>query len=145
MMSWISNKNLGLFIIRLSLAVVFIYAGFGKLMAVDQVAGFFGSIGLSPMFVYLVAGVEILAGVAMLLGIFVQYAGILLAIIMIAAIYLVKSKMGFAAAQLDLVLLASALGVAMTGAGGWSLESKMMGKKCDGCVSCSGGVCTNHE
>lgn len=145
MMNKFANKDLGLFIIRLSVAAVFIFAGVSKFMAVEQVAGFFGSIGLSPMFVYLVASVEVLGGVAMLLGLFVRYAGILLAIVMVSAIYLVKAQMGFAAAELDIVLLASSLGIAMLGAGGWSLDSKLMGKDCDGCGSCNGGVCSRHE
>ncbi len=146
MMKWCVNKDLGLLIIRLSLAMVFIYAGVNKLMTIEQTVGFFGSIGVPALLAYMVIAVEILAGVAMLLGVFVRYAGILLALVMVGAIYLVKAKMGFAAAQIDLVLLASALGIAMIGAGKWSLESKLMGKNCDGCETvCANGVCSSHE
>lgn len=157
-MKWCANKDLGLFLIRLALAAIFITAGWGKFAAMDQVAPMFQAMGLNEFIAWLVAAVELLGGIAMLLGVFVQYAGIALAIVMGFAIALVKWDMGFAASQIDFMLLASSLGVALIGAGRWSLGKHTCGDacgcangtcgagtQCDGCTDCAGGVCSGHE
>lgn len=147
MMSWCDNKkDLGLLLIRLGVAAIFISAGWGKFTNLGMTIDGFSQIGLTSFFAYLVATVELLGGVAMLLGVFVRYAGVLLAIVMVFAIYLVKWDMGgFAASQIDIMLLVSSLGVAMIGAGKWSLGGKMSKQKsCDNCEACRGG-CSMHE
>lgn len=153
-MKWCANKDFGLFLIRLALAAIFITAGWGKFIAMDQVVPMFASMGLNELIAWLVAAVELLGGIAMLLGIFTRYAGIALAIVMVFAIALVKWDMGFVAMQLDIILLATTLGLAMIGPGGWSLGKKECGcgtgcacaaGTCDGCSECAGGVCSGHE
>lgn len=144
MMSWCDNKDFGLFIIRLSVAIMFISAGWGKFTNMEQTVGFFASLGLPAFITYLVVAVELLGGLAMLLGVFTRYAGILLSVVMVFAIILVKSKMGFIPAQIDIMLLASSLGIAMIGPGGWSLARKMRNSACDNCATCMNG-CSGHE
>lgn len=97
--------------------MVFIYAGWMKFSDMDATVAGFGQIGLAPFLAYLVAAVELLSGVAMLLGSYVRHAGLALAIIMFFALVLVKAEMGWVAAQIDVVLLASALSVALMGPG----------------------------
>lgn len=156
-MKWCANKDLGLFLIRVALAAIFITAGWSKFAAMDQVAPMFASMGLNEFIAWLVAAVELLGGIAMLLGVFVQYAGIALAIVMVFAIALVKWDMGFAASQIDIMLLVSSLGIALIGAGRWSIGKHDCGPACgcangtcgtgtcDGCADCAGGVCSGHE
>lgn len=119
------NLDLGLFLVRLSLAAVFLQAGIAKLSNIGGTTAFFASIGLGAFFVYLVALVETLGGLALLLGVWTRYAGILLAIDMFFAILLVKGALGFAGAgyRFELTLLLAALAVAFSGSGKYSVAS----------------------
>lgn len=122
---WRGNADLGLLLIRLALAAVFIVHGAQKFMNLEKTVSFFEMLGQPAFMAYVVAAVEVLAGLAMLLGIGVEIAGVLLALVMVGAIYLVKGKMGFLGGyELDLVLLLSALGVALVGAGRYALGKK---------------------
>ena len=143
-------KNTGLLIIRLAVAAIMIYAGLGKLMHVEQTAGFFAQIGLASAWVYIVGILEVVAGVAFLIGAYTQVAGLIIAIIMLVAIILVKGKMGFAAMEVDLMILASSLGIVFTGPGKFSLckgvcgtgcSCECTGDTCDNCASCKDGKC----
>lgn len=130
---WHNCKDAGLFLIRLALAIVFIYHGYGKLANMEMTIGFFAKLGFPAILAWLVALGELGSGLAMLLGVLVRYAGILIAVIMLVAILKVKMAMGFGNGgyELDLVLLLTALGVSMLGGGKYSL----MGDKmcCEGC------------
>lgn len=115
--------DVGLLLLRVVLAVVFISHGVSKFMNMSGTIGFFGQIGLAPFFVYLVALVETFSGLAMLLGIFVRWAGYLISIVMVVAIVLVKWQKGFFGGyELDLVLLFVALSVSFMGAGRYSFQ-----------------------
>lgn len=153
------NKDFGLFVMRVILAVIFISHGMGKFHAIDQTIIFFSSLGLSAFFAYFVATIEVLGGLLVLLGIFTQYAGMVLAIIMVFSTILVKLKMGYLYAELDIAVFALALGIATIGPGRWSLSKKICGcgmcnlcgcgecnhRDCDGCNNCKDGLCTKHE
>lgn len=117
------NFDLGLLLIRLALAVVFIQSGISKLSNIDGTTSFFAGLGLGAFFVYLVALVETLGGLALLLGTWTKYAGILLTIDMLFAIILVKGALGFTGAgyRLELVLLLSTLAIVFSGAGKYAL------------------------
>ena len=122
MLSKLKNPDLGLFLVRLALALVFIAHGFGKFADIAGTTAFFGKIGLAPFFVYLVAAVEFVGGLAMLLGLFTAVAGVALALVMLFAIILVKGGKGFFGFELDLTLLLAALGVAMAGPGKYAVK-----------------------
>lgn len=108
----------GLLLIRLALAAVFIGAGWMKFGNLGATAAFFAGLGLPSFFAYLVPATELLAGIALALGVFTDLAGILLAIVMVGAIALVKFKGGFFGGyDFDLVLLLAALGIAFAGPG----------------------------
>lgn len=128
----IRNTHLGIFLVRLSLAIVFIYHGVDKIQNMDGVVGFFGSLGLPPVFAYLVTASELLGGLAMLLGVATACAGLLLAAVMAGAIYLVKFSKGFAGGgyELDLTLLLISLAIVFLGPGCYTI-SCLFGKKCD--------------
>lgn len=117
-------------VLRLVLGVLFAAHGYPKLF--KMYAGFAGwleSIGIRPgRFWALVVGVvEFFGGLALILGIFVQYAALLLAINMLVAMAVTKwgkvrliemEKMGW---ELDLALLAIAVALIFWGAGEYSL------------------------
>lgn len=117
------NLDLGLFLARFGLALVFIINGFNKFMNIEGVTGFFASLGLGAFFVYLVATIELLGGAAMLFGMYTKVAGILLAANMLGAIYFVKFAKGFTGGgyQLELMLALVAIAIVFAGSGAWSV------------------------
>src|SRR5262245_12758289 len=93
------NPNLGIFLIRLALGAVFIHAGYGKLQMLSEVVAGFGSMGIPAWLAYVVAYSEFLGGIAMILGIFVRYFGVILAIIMLVAFWKVHLPNRFSIAN----------------------------------------------
>lgn len=137
------NADVGLLLIRVGLAAVFITHGWMKLSDMDATVGFFASLGLSAALAWVVSIIEFVAGIMMLLGVYTCIAGGLLAVVMIGAIATVKGQMGFVGGyEFDLMLLLSAVGVALAGPGRYSAMAMCMAKgdgKKDGC--CESGVC----
>ena len=116
------NPNLGLLLVRLGLAGVFIMSGWSKIQNIEGTATFFATLGLGIIWVYVVAYVEFLGGIAVLAGVFTRLAGLLLAIDMAFAIYLVKYASGFNGYRFELVLLLMALAVYLAGSGRYALK-----------------------
>lgn len=120
-----TNADLGLFLLRLVVAIIFLYHGLPKLMK----AGMMGQMmGMSGGMVFTLGAIEVLSGFGVLLGIYTQLASILLSIVMIGAIYfkVTKWKAGFAAMdktgwEFDLILLASTVAIFFTGGGLYKL------------------------
>jgi len=121
-------------VLRVVLAIVFIAHGYQKLfvMGVPAVGEMFASLGipLALLAAWVVALVEFVGGIALLLGLFARYAALLIAIVMVVAAVKVKLAVGLIApmgspmpgAELDLALLAGAVGVLLSGPGKWALE-----------------------
>jgi putative oxidoreductase len=147
---------MGLLLIRVAIAVVFIFHGWMKFQNMAGTIGFFHMIHVPAFMAYVVAAVELLGGIAMLLGMWVSVAGYLLAITMVFAILLVKIKIGFPAIEIDIAMLGASLGIAMVGAGRFSIKCPCGGKcplcacgstcatVCDKCAGCA-NTCTMHE
>lgn len=125
MMKSYRNADLGLLLMRLALGAVFIAHGWAKVQGIEGVVVFFGSLGLPAVLAYVVTAIELVAGIAMVLGAFTGVAGVLLAAVMIGA--LCTAKLGrplVGGYELDLALLAMAIGVALIGPGAYSLRKK---------------------
>jgi putative oxidoreductase len=133
------NPGLGLLILRVVLGGIFIAHGWQKIQMMDQMIGFFETIGLSAFWVYVATYGELLAGIAMVLGIFTRLAGYIIAIIMIVATVILRFKLGvgfFGGYELTVALLASAVCVALSGPGMFALGKKLCG--CGVCHMCGG-------
>ncbi|WP_163265915.1 DoxX family protein [Chelativorans alearense] len=72
---------------RILIAVIFIFAGFGKLTNIGGTAGYFGSLGLPVpvLTAWAVALVELLGGLAVLIGFKTRIAAIVLAAFTVAS------------------------------------------------------------
>lgn len=121
------NADLGLFILRLVVAVIFLYHGLPKLMKAKMMGQM---MGMSGGMVFILGIVEALSGIGLLLGIYMQLASLLLSIVMVGAIYFktAKWKTGFAAMdktgwEFDFILLAATLAIFFTGGGYYRLIS----------------------
>jgi putative oxidoreductase len=132
-----------LLVIRLAAGIIFVLHGYGKLTgnpSLEMFSGMVGNLGFPmPMFfAWIVALTETLGGLALILGIFVRPAGVLLSIVMLVALGMVK-KFALPAADVDLALLGISIALAIAGPGHLSLAHKMMGKDCCQDEECCGG------
>ncbi|BAB07023.1 DoxX family protein [Halalkalibacterium halodurans] len=104
----LTKEEIGILLLRLFLGVTFFIHGLVKFQdGIGQTVGFFDSIGIPGFLAYVVAIVELVGGLAVLLGVGTKYVSILFAIIMVGAIATVKWPAGFLGGyELDVALLA---------------------------------------
>ena len=125
-----SNSSLAILVGRVLLSILFILAGYSKLTAISATAGWFGSIGLPmPTVTTVVVGlVELLGGLAVLIGFKTRIAAIVLALFTLGATavaHLDFSQAGNALMlQKNLGLTGGFLLLAALGAGAYSIDAK---------------------
>jgi putative oxidoreductase len=119
----------GLLVLRVVAGVIFIAHGYLKAfkMGMGGTIGFMTHLGIpvTPVAAYFSVLAELVGGSALILGVFTLPFGIALAIDMLGAIWFAKRGGGLFAPkgfELELLLLASALCVALTGPGPISLR-----------------------
>jgi putative oxidoreductase len=125
-------QPLGLAILRLALALIFVYHGYPKLVRVDEgMRTFFLQLGFPAYFVGL-AGILECAGAGLLtIGLFTRPVALLLAAEMGIVIWKVKFTHGVMAVndyQLELALGAACLALATVGAGVMSVDALVFGE-----------------
>lgn len=128
-----TQQEWAILILRIVVGVVFAVHGGQKLfmMGFGGVAGFFGSLGIPlPLVTAIVVTVlELLGGIALILGIGTRYVAGLLVADMLVAMLTVHLANGFFASdggyELVLLLAAGALYFAIAGAGSLSLDSRL--------------------
>lgn len=120
------NKQYAPLILRLVVGILFAWHGYNKFAGgIDGVATFFTSLGipLPGVMAWVVASIELLGGIALILGVATQHFSLLLSIILMVAI--VKTKLGtaFGTWNYDVTLLASTISIMLSGAGPYALDS----------------------
>ena len=150
------NKSVGLLILRVTVAIIFLLNGISKLVQHKELIGIFsGQLQLSAFWFWVVAISEVLAGLMMLVGYMTSLASGLIFVIMIVAMIMVTMKgvfmnpsvgffpslvTGLFNSQLPIVMLGSALAIFFTGSGKYSMNCGC--KTCD-TTSCSDQVCAS--
>jgi putative oxidoreductase len=126
-----SQADLGLLFLRLATGVIFVMHGYQKffLNTVAGTAQFFAGIGvpLPGVAAPLIAGIELIGGLLLILGLFPRVVGALLAVNMLVAILLVHVAGGFFnpnGIEFPLLLLAASAALALTGAGRYRVGNK---------------------
>ena len=115
---------------RILLSIMFILAGFGKLTAIGGTAGYFGSLGLPlPNVTAVVVGlVELLGGLAVLVGFQTRIAALVLAVFTLAATAVAHlnfaDQMQVLLLQKNLCITGGFLVLAAVGAGALSLDAR---------------------
>jgi putative oxidoreductase len=125
-----ANYSAVILVGRVLLSAMFIIAGFGKLTAISATAGWFGSIGLPmPTVTTVVVGlVELLGGLAILVGYQTRIVALVLAVFTVAATAI--AHMDFSDAmqtllfQKNLSITGGFLILAAFGAGALSLDAR---------------------
>lgn len=122
----------GMLPLRIVVGLVFLMHGAQKLFVfgLGGTADIMGKLGLPlpVLCAMIVIAVELLGGLAILLGVFTRVAGALLAFEMLIAIIVVRLSGGFFAPygyEFELTLLAASLTFALNGPGGMSLEEML--------------------
>jgi putative oxidoreductase len=118
--SWAANC--GLVPLRLAVGLTFVVHGAQKLFVfgLGGAAGFMAKVGipLPSVAAVVVTAVEVLGGLALILGLGTRLAAALLAFEMFVAILTVRLKMGFVGGyEFELTLLAASLSLVLLGAG----------------------------
>jgi putative oxidoreductase len=115
------KNEIGAFILRVTLGAIFFIHGIVKFQGgIENTVGWFSSIGLPGFMAYGVALLEIIGGVALIIGFATRYVSALYALLMIGAIIKVKLSVGLlgngqmAGYELDLAFLAMAVFLAIT-------------------------------
>ncbi|MFC0298635.1 DoxX family protein [Geobacillus jurassicus] len=121
-----------LLILRVVLGVTFLIHGIAKFqMGLGNVAGWFESIGVAGFFGYVVAFIELIGGMALILGLGTRIISALLAFVMFGAIFTVKLSAGFlgngqtAGYELDVALLSVAVALCLSGSRLFALDNKL--------------------
>ncbi|MBP7992222.1 MAG: DoxX family protein [Candidatus Magasanikbacteria bacterium] len=134
-------KHAGLFLLRLALASIFLYAGYTKLgPGHEGTIGMFTSLGFgAPAFwAYFVGLAEFVGGAMLLLGVFVSYASAWLAVIMFIALLTVHRGGTFMSMYAPIAMLGGLFALMGTGAGKWAL----LKEACGGACAQKGAECT---
>ncbi|MFC4803028.1 DoxX family protein [Neobacillus sp. GCM10023253] len=107
-------------ILRVFLGATFLIHGIAKFQGgIENTVGFFESIGIPGFTAYVVALIELIGGIAVILGIGTRVISILFAIVLAVAIVKVKIAVGFlgngqmAGYELDLALMAISIYLAV--------------------------------
>lgn len=124
------SGDVGLLLLRIGVAVVFIYAGWGKLINIGGTQEFLATLDIPypQIMAWLLAITEFLGGILVLFGAYAKIPYLLLAIIMAVALYTTKLGGDFASARLDIMLLVSTLALFFTGSGDFSVDYKIQNR-----------------
>ncbi len=148
------HPDLGLFLLRLAVGVMFVYHGYGKLTNIDQTAGFLGMLGFpaSTFFAYVLGLTEFLGGLMLIAGVATCGAAVALSIAMIVAILTAHRNGPFSGpggVEFPLVILGGLLALCSMGGGRWSLWNapccRGCGGSCGGDKSCKDGSCEDKK
>jgi putative oxidoreductase len=98
---------------------------------INNTVGFFDSIGVPEFMAYVVALIELIGGIALILGIGTRMIAVLFAVIMLGAIATVKFSVGLldtgqmAGSELELALLAMSIYFVFANKSVFSLDNKL--------------------
>ena len=130
-------RDLAVLLARVAVGLAFFAHGWQKLFTngIDGTAAFFDQVGVpaAPVAAWSAALVELAGGAALILGLAVPIVGVLLLVDMIGAFAFVHAGAGLFVEQggyeLVLVLGAAALLLAVNGAGRFSLDHLLVGRR----------------
>ncbi|WKW13407.1 DoxX family protein [Pseudogemmatithrix spongiicola] len=131
-----SRHDAALAALRVAIGGIFAAHGAQKLFVygIDGVTGAFGGMGIPMPGITgpLTGVVELLAGLALVVGLMTRLAGLGLAVIMLGAIGMVHIGAGFWApngVEFPLALMAGATTIALAGAGRFSLDAAIAARR----------------
>ncbi|MCF6136618.1 DoxX family protein [Pseudalkalibacillus berkeleyi] len=132
----VMKNEIGALVLRIALGIIFFVHGLSKFQGgIENVAGWFSSIGLPGFLAYAVAIVELVGGIALILGLGTRVVSAMLGIIMLVAIFKVKLAAGFmgngemAGYEFDLALLAMSVYLTAAGSKLFAVDEMLFNKE----------------
>jgi putative oxidoreductase len=127
------NAGIGLLVLRIAVAAVFINHGYQKLFVygIGGVTGAFTNmhVPLPGISGPLIGILEFFGGIALLLGFLTRLVALGYVCDMLGAILLVQLKNGFSHFELEFLLLGASLALAIAGAGRFSVDEAIAARK----------------
>ena len=127
------SVDIGLAILRIAAAAVFINHGYQKLFVygISGVTGAFTGMGVpAPALMGPLIGVlEFFGGIALVLGFLTRLVALGYTCDMLGAILLVQLKNGFSHFELEFLLLGSAIALVLAGAGRFSVDAMIADRR----------------
>ncbi|MFD1708194.1 DoxX family protein [Siminovitchia sediminis] len=127
-----NTQEIGKIVLRIILGLTFFIHGLAKFQdGISNTVGFFDSIGIPGFLAYAVAAIELVGGIALILGLGTRVIAILFAVILAGAILTAKLPAGFlgngqmAGYELDLALLAMSIYFILADKSFLSLDRKL--------------------
>jgi putative oxidoreductase len=128
--------SLGIALVRVIVGIIFVAHGYAKffVFGIDGATGMFSQMGIPAPTITapLVATVEVVGGVALILGLLTRLAALGLAIDMLGAIFLVRMKGGFFApngAEFEILLCVACVALVIAGAGALSIDEAIAARR----------------
>jgi len=118
--------------LRLVIGIILIVSGYAKLLGIAGTIEYFAKHGFPVPVItaWFITLLELCGGIALIIGLFVRYLGLLYTIeFIVAAVWVKLPTQGYAAARLDLMLIAGAAALYFLGAGHWSIDSVWLEKQ----------------
>lgn len=115
---------------RLLVGGIFLYTGWLKVSDLGMAVSYFGQLGVPAFLAYIISFAELLGGLAIVLGIWAEFASIGLGVIMIGAMWFgFKAAPSLGASPLQLIMpniaiLSALLMVIVSGAGKFAVPMK---------------------
>ncbi|RXJ02421.1 DoxX family protein [Anaerobacillus alkaliphilus] len=121
------RNDIGALLLRITLGVVFLSHGLAKFQGgIENVVGWFQSIGLPGFMAYGVAGIEVIGGAALIVGLGTRVFSLLFSLILLGAIVKVKFAAGFLDGYAyDVILLAIGIHLSLNGSKFFSLDQSL--------------------
>ena len=129
------RRDLGLLLIRLALGLLFFTHGLMKVQELSQVAAMFAHLGFFPWVGFFIAWLELIGGLALILGVATRLFAVVFGIEMLVAAIIVGFSRGIG---LELILSIVSFGLALLGSGRYSVF-KME------CANCGGMLCDGNS
>ncbi|QGH35977.1 DoxX family membrane protein [Gracilibacillus salitolerans] len=119
-----NKEGIGALLLRVVLGIIFIGHGTDKFQGgIANTAGWFDSIGLPGFLAYIVAGLEVVGGIALILGLATRIVGGLFVLLLLGAIIKVQFAAGFIGGYAyDLALLVISAYLLLNGSKLYSLD-----------------------
>ncbi|MGM9957507.1 MAG: DoxX family protein [Peribacillus sp.] len=125
-----TRNELGLIFLRIILGLIFFIHGYSKFQGgIDNTVGYFEGLGIPGFMAYMVASIELVGGLAVILGMGTRIISILFAFIMVGAIFTAKLPDEFFGYEFDLALLAMSLCLASANRTRFSLGYRLFKNK----------------
>lgn len=119
-----NKEEIGALILRVIAGIIFLAHGIEKFQGgIGNTAAWFDSIGLPGFLAYLAGGLEVIGGIALILGLGVRLVGGLFVLLLLGAIITVQFAAGFIGGYAyDLALLAISVFLLLSGSRLYALD-----------------------